>query len=448
MPTRGRKIRYFLLLTLSFSIFAEPVQYLKNVIPKDQPAILRTFPPTTAEQTEIGAGKFVIFTRECVGKDWDFIAGAWECIPSRPETPITKRVEFCHSSWYAQPLLTLVRDDSFGMFPRFITLQVDSADNYYKENLYDINFRTWSASCIWQGSRLGAFGVIGESIFSQSDRDWLLIDARTGKISESVPFTPIDVCDGYWMVRKIGETAGCWSYDINTRRFVARFQELDDAQSDYREVSISPDGKARACVLFPAPSGWRGGEIKGNLILQWDGKKDVSIPVEMQALAGSGVAIIPQGVGLKFVRDSEMQFRALKDDKRLERVWTVNLATASVTLATRTAKTAEESRTKLGGLPVPDYLQKDVKGLGHFGRTGLAPAFLIHLGILKKAPEYPHCDAGVSRDGRHILFRAKKGALADFYIYGDLQTKSTVKWKAPRELDRRDIAEFVWMETP
>ena len=51
-------------------------------------------PPSAAAQTPSGTGKFVIFTREEVGREgeWDFIAGAWECIPSRPDVPVTKRV--------------------------------------------------------------------------------------------------------------------------------------------------------------------------------------------------------------------------------------------------------------------------------------------------------------------------------------------------------------------
>lgn len=49
-----------------------------NVIPKDQKPILKTFPPLAAEQTPPGTGKFIIYTREQVGEDWDFIAGAWE----------------------------------------------------------------------------------------------------------------------------------------------------------------------------------------------------------------------------------------------------------------------------------------------------------------------------------------------------------------------------------
>lgn len=97
---------------------------------------------------------------------------------------------------------------------------------------------------------------------------------------------------------------------------------------------------------------------------------------------------------------------------------------------------------------MPEYLRPDVKGLEHFGRSGLAPAFLLHSGILKERPEYPDCTAGVSRDGRHVLYRAKNGSLARFYIYGDLLTRQIVQWESPDGLVCHDAQEFVWVETP
>jgi len=73
-------------------LFTASAQGLTNTIPKNQAPLARTFPPTTAKQSPSGTGKFVIFTREEIGKqiEWDFMAGAWECIPSRPSVPVTK----------------------------------------------------------------------------------------------------------------------------------------------------------------------------------------------------------------------------------------------------------------------------------------------------------------------------------------------------------------------
>ena len=163
---------------ISTGVAISQAQDLKNPIPSSQAPLLRVFPPAPAEQSRTGTGKFVIFTREQVGENWDFIAGAWECIPSRPEIPPTKRVEFCHSSWNADALLdALAVAGSRGMRPRFVRLQVDSSYGYYTVNLYDINYRTWEVRCLWQGRRLSAFGLIGDSIFCNSSDGWLLLDA-------------------------------------------------------------------------------------------------------------------------------------------------------------------------------------------------------------------------------------------------------------------------------
>ncbi len=91
-----------ILLSLSFSVscvvtaFAES---LTKVITRDQPPISKTFPSQADARLPRGTGKLVIFTREAVGKsnEWDLVAGAWECVPSRPDLPVTKRIEFCHT---------------------------------------------------------------------------------------------------------------------------------------------------------------------------------------------------------------------------------------------------------------------------------------------------------------------------------------------------------------
>jgi hypothetical protein len=445
---------YWLVAAALFSIWVAniPAQGLKNVIPKDQKPVPKVFPPPAAEQSKTGTGKFIIFTREPVGKDWDFVAGAWECIPSRPEIPVKKRAEFCHSSWNCDQLLNaLVLDGSFGMHPRFASLQVDAGDRGYAVNLYDIDYRTWEIRCIWQGSRLSPFGVTGDSILCRITDGWLLINADSGKLSKDISFTPMETDGGYWLVRRTGEVDGCWSYNPMTKEYVAHFRSMSEPALGFSQAVLSADGRSRALVLASVPAGWHGGMLAGSLILQRNGdKEDISIPIEMQAIAGSGRPVIPQGVQLRFSEEGQVQFRASQGNKEAEdRVWSIDIKTGLVSTGVAPhSQSAENGRAFLNQVPVPDYLRQDVKGLEHFGCSGLAPAFLMHSGILRERPEYPDCTAGVSRDGRHVLYRAKKGSLAGFYIYGDLLTKQTVRWKSPTGIDCRDSQEFVWVETP
>ncbi len=429
-------------------------QGLTNTIPGNQSPLARVFLPADSEQTPVGTGKFVIFTREETDKpnEWDFIAGAWECIPSRPKLPITKRIEFCHSSWEAGPLLdTLVRDDSEGLLPRFVRLQVDAGNHDYKINLYDINYRTWEVRCLWQGNRLNAFGAMKNSVFCQDSDDWFRLDGASGVISRGVPFIPLDVDGTFWLVRKTGENSRVWSYDPAKELFVAPFGVVDGPKAGHTRSLLSADGRNRAWILAPMPHDWRGGVIGGTLLLQRDGHSDdVRVPVEMQAKAGSGVPVIPIGTRLCFAKDGTVEFSAIQQMKeQKERVWTIDIASGKATESVRpSVAPKDEAPALFDGVPAADYLRPYLKNLRHFGRDGLAPAFLMYLGILKQQPEFPDCTAGVSRDGRHILYKAKKGPLADVFIYGDLQTKQTVRWASPAGIKRGDSLEFVWVETP
>src|SRR5690242_991036 len=427
--------------------FSVSAQGLTNTIPRNQAPLSRTFPPSAAEQTPTGTGKFVIFTREATDKtnEWDFIAGAWECIPSRPQIPITKRIEFGHSAGNAESLLDcLVRDDSEGLFQRFVTLHVGGF------NLYDINYRTWDVRCIRQGnSRLFTFGVMKNFIFCRDlgdSGDWFRLDATSGNIIKDVPFVPLDVDGAFWLVRKIDENSGAWSYDAAKEEFIAHFGEVEELNGGRTQSLLSADGKSRAWLLVPFPDDWCGGLINGTLVLQRDGRPtDIRVPVKLQARMGSGVPIIPMGAQLTFTKDGVATFTARQQMKgRKEWVWTIAIATGKVTENARPyVEPKPDDFAVFDGVPAPDYLRKYLKDFRHFGRGGLAPAFLMHLGILKKQPEFPDCTAGVSRDGRHILYKAKKGPLADVFIYGDLQTKQTVRWACPAGIKRSDFMEFV-----
>jgi hypothetical protein len=204
-------------------------------------------------------------------------------------------------------------------------------------------------------------------------------------------------------------------------------------------------------VLIPMPSDWRGGVIGGTFVLQRDGyAEDIRVPVTLQARMGSGVPIIPIGTCLSFTKDEKVEFSAIQQMKdQKERVWSIDIVSGKVQESVRPyVEPKDEASALFDGVPSPDYLQPYLKDFRYFGRGGLAPAFLMHLGILKEQPEFPDCTAGVSRDGRHILYKAKEGPLADVFIYGDLQTKQTVRWACPAGIKRGDSLEFVWVETP
>ena len=159
---------------------------------------------------------------------------------------------------------TLVADDSDGMHPRFAKLQVDSGGTDYSVNLYDINYRTWDVRCIWQGSRLEAFGLIGDSIFCKKADGWMVLDAASGKLSQEIPFVPLARDGDFLLVRKPGETEGCWSYWLAQRKYIAHFGAVDSPRRGFSQSKLSPDGKSKAWVLASMPLNldWHGGKIQ------------------------------------------------------------------------------------------------------------------------------------------------------------------------------------------
>lgn len=443
------KIAYSIMYTivaLACWVETASAEKLKNVIPRNQKPVLKTFPPAASDKADAGDGKFVIFTREHIGKDWDFIAGAWECFPSRPDVPITKRVEFCHSSWACNPLL----DGSSALkHPRFVRLQVDSDDQHYSVNLYDIDYRTWDVRCIWQGSRLSAYGVIGDSIFCESSEGSILIDVHSGSLRRENPFTLLATHGDFWLVRKPGEVEGAWSYDCKKGQFIAKFGHVEKSKDTISRSILSSDGKSLAWVGASGFVSFDGGALKGRLLLQRDGKEDVSVPIEMWAVAGSGIPVIPVGIQLSFTPAGKVQFRAsmgdpMEDETMKDRIWSIDIATGEVTADEIPHEEPIKMQNTLGGIPVPEYLQKGIDAFASFGQSGIAPAFFVHLGILEEKPRYGDGIGGVSPDGRHVLYCPEKGPLAGFLLYGDLLTKKTVRWKSP---DGLHPCKFVWVET-
>jgi len=276
------------------------------------------------------------------------------------------------------------------------------------------------------------------------------LDSTTGAIRNETPFVPLGVDGSFWLVRKNGEKSGSWSYDPSSEGYIGHFTD-EEPILGYEQAFLSPDGRSRAWILADMPTGWQGGELRGTFLLQRDGRRgEIRVPIVMQALAGSDVPVIPRGTSLAFTRDGAVEFSATTGKTGADdRVWSVEIATGKIVESRRPhPPQAERDFSMFHGAPAPEYLRPYLKDLTHFGRRGLAPAFLLSMGVLKQRPEYPACEAGVSPDGRHILYKANEGPLADVFIYGDLQTKQILRWPRPAGMKPGNSMEFVWVEAP
>jgi hypothetical protein len=342
-------------------------------------------------------------------------------------------------------------EHSAGQYPRFVQLQVDAGNQDYSVNLYDINYNTWTVRCLWQGTRLSTFGALKRTVICHGPNDWFSLDAFNGAIGKEVPFIPLGADGDYWVVRKHGETSGNWSYNPIKEEYVGHFADVEMPALGYRESLFAKDGRSRAWILAPLPDEWVGGAIRGTFVLQHDGRtKDIRLPIIFQARRGSGVPVIPQDVSLQFTPDGKIEFTARMEKPRSnDRVWNIEIESGAAAETVRPHRQSPgHDSSMFDAMPAPEYLRPYLKNLTHFGRSGLAPAFFMHMGVLKEPPEFPDCEAGVSHDGRHVLYKAKSGPLADVFIYGNLQTTQMVRWTSPAGIKADDFMDFVWVETP
>jgi hypothetical protein len=447
-------------------------QTLIDVIPRSQPPEVRVFPPKESERTAPGTGKFVLFTREKVGasNEWDFVAGAWECIPDRPQVPITRRIRFPHAPGQPEPLLQYPVDRrSRDQFPRWVKLRVPREDSRAQTFLYDINYRTWETRCVWAGTNLWwAFGIFQNQIVCKGPGGWRALNPHAGTWVEGSSVLPLGADGSHWLVRRSPDASEVWSFQPETGRFVGQFKDpgVDMIREDLWK--LSPDGEWLAWleVQFPAnlappwwvrtlekfgidPPAWEAfRQVPGHVVVRHAGREsDLPLPVTLLASTRRGSF---EEHHLEFLGGDALEFSAIQSGNApQEAVWRLDLKTGKVSRTERPLVTRQDAELAVfDGVPTPAYLRRHLLNFRHFGRDGMAPAFLRYKGILGADPQYADCVAGVSPDGRHILYHAKSGPLSEEFIYGDLLTQQVVRWPRPQDLAADDAMTFVWVETP
>lgn len=157
--------------------------------------------------------------------------------------------------------------------------------------------------------------------------------------------------------------------------------------------------------------------------------------------------MLPSYIGLNFTFGDIAEFRS---DQETGRQWNIDLITGKVVSGKLVPLPEVEkppAHSEISGVPVPEYLREALKPFVHFGRGGLAAAFLTQQGILKRQPQYPDAITAASPDGRHILYMPHKGELHGELIYGDTTEKRVVRWKRPESL-KHVTGDFFWVVTP
>jgi|GEM_PF-5347588 len=446
-------------------------------IPDEQPTLRRVIKPSQDELVPPGTEKCVIFTREDIGKEneWNFMAGAWEFIPSRPESGVVKRVEFARSSWAAR----LALDDDLkidGSARNWVLLQVDDTRGKfgYRPNLYHIDFRTWDVAFL--GSEFS--NVCG------GNRDTLLVVKQTGIVPFDVKTatvvrgaTPFEMVDrdpdtGLWLIhQREGEKESVSTFRPAT---LERLEQLPWPERPWQRGMYKmrsagrADGKAWAMVAASdhadevSPKKPED-DIQGKLWLAEAEHKNLrSWPVRFQATPGSGVAWIPSGIELWF-EGRNLYFQAVvknTDGKDVIRQWTVSGTDGAI---------SESMVDKLHGTdqgPSPRLIPEALHPMSDHVHTSekylLAAYFLKSKGLLKQLPQYPDCRVGFSLDMKRFLWktlpRYRSNPLGDLtegnalppstvLLCGDLDKETVIEIPCPPELVDDNALEIEWVVT-
>ncbi len=468
-------------LATSVATARQPV----NRIPDDQPAVRHVFPPAKADQVLPGTEKFILFSREEIGgkDDWDFIAGAWEFIPSRPEAGVVKRAEFARSSWTA----TLAVKPSLGIegpARNLVLHQVDDSTRPrgFRRNLLRADFRTWKVEFLGESPFVSVEGGNEKTLLVEGEDGYRHYRVATGQGEAGTAFTRIvpDRVTGFWLVDgKEDPNAGVWSYRPSNFEFVHPFPRPTDVlELPWAHLVMSAareDGGAWAMMTIdpiisdpsppvepaltaippkpPSPDHFfQTCTIGGKLWFAetadaaWN-----SSPVEFRATPGSGIPWIVHDVTLWF-EGGDLFFQAAgegPEDERTIHQWHVAKGgeiRRSEAENLRRRPPDPESRTvpaEFRHLFRPDESLSGDPGL-------LAAAFLRSKGLVKDLPSYADRRVGVSADGRRFLWKTQGEPRPDLpppsvLLYLDLDQGLVIEVPCPPELVRDNALEIGWV---
>lgn len=455
---------------------------LVNRIPDEQPPLRRVIKPSQDELVPSGTEKCVIFTREKIGKEneWDFVTGAWEFIPSRPEAGVVKRVEFARSSWSAH----LALDDDLnidGPARNFVLLQVnDSRRKYgYRPHLYRMDFRTWDVAYL--GSEFSS--VVG------GNRDTLLVVGQAGIVPFDVktvtvargaePFVIVgrDYETDLWLITsEKSDNAGVWSYRPATLERIDQVpwpQRLWQRGMHETRSAARQDGKAwglvtldktpdRIASVRKSPFG-EAVQGEGSLWLAEAGAKEARRwPVQFQAAEGSGVGWRGMDIELWFEGRSLCFQATLKDasGNAVIRQWTVSEDGTQISESVATKRHKPNPLPQFNLIPIPKKFRPEKGDEYTSEKHELAAYFLKWKGRIKKVPQYANCRVGFTPDMRRFVWKslpryrsdpladlAEKNALppSTVLLYGDLDKETVLEIPCPPELVGDNAIEIEWI---
>lgn len=413
-----------------------------------QPGVTAVFPPDPQQACPPGSEKFIVLAREPVGAagDWQFMASAWEYVPTRPEIPITKRCEFTASHWAPNPLFW----ERPGLAPNLVRLQVnrEGAPRGYDVNLYTVDYRTWRVRTVLQSVQVLPFGATDELVYLHTDRGLRLLDRESGVVlMPDKSFKLVRDFGDVWLVSyERSEERRAHLFDPERNRAIKELQMPESFQSGHCVLELSPDRKYLAIwgKVTPRSMSPQVYETMITVLNIGDGQTS-QYPVKVLAMAGSGRPCIPINFRFWFTDDGRFRYYSALGLNDVEEV-SVDPATGSMVRMVRKVIALPEPRdTKLERRYVPDYIEVPAgeADLDHH----ISNAFLIRKGITDKELPWPDTRVGFSLDGKRFFLKMNpSGTSRDFY-YGDLEGDRLVQVASPPEL-RSATANIYCVITP
>jgi hypothetical protein len=449
-----------------------------NRIPNEQVPLRLVIKPSQAELAPPGTEKCVIFTRESIGgeNDWDFVAGAWEFIPSRPAAGVMKRAEFARSSWAA----ALALDDDLkidGPARNLVRLQVDDSRLKfgYRPHLYRIDFRTWDV--VFLGESTFSFVVGGNSdtllmAGAQGIIPWKVQTASA--VTGATPFLMLLEQKGMdlWLIQqKLKDGDAVWSYRPSRLEYVAKlpwFTRPWEGKHKLVARMVREDGTAWSIVTIDEPpKGSNGQEAEGGVngsvwLAEAGGKELQSWPVRLRARRGSGVGWIPLGVELWF-QGNQLCFQSEWTDEKKQSVirqWTVDLPAGTVRESIVDKRHEPAPDPELMSIRIPEAFHPKPNDAYTSEKYMLAAYFLKSKGLIKKMPQYANCRAGFTPDLRRFVWKTQPRYRSNPFgsqtedialppptilLYGDLDKGTVLEVPCPPELVNDNALEIEWV---
>ncbi len=401
-----------------------------------------------------GTEKVVLFSREPIGKpgEWDFMAGAWDFIPSRPDLGVVKRVEFAHSSWSADLLV----DDAKGELLSFVRLQVDTRSGRpYNVNLYRIDYTTWDVSVLAHSK---PFPFIGHGagagqIYLNSSEGMLVMDQRTGRIH--TPTVPCEllaqISHDAWLMRRTEGDHGTLLFDPNRNAFGPSVALIERDHALTRSYHLSPSRRFLVSVQQPPESATGFPKEEGTPLKVYDLEtgKTLTYAVRTFIMTGGGVPYYFPYFDCWFSGPDVLRVQSGVPSH-------INSSNVVVTETTFDLRGGSRSDRKVKGLRERDYSTPfryrpayltAIDDVTHVDQD-LAAAFLKHKGIIwKRERNWSAARVAYNADGTRFFLRIFSSELEDRFFLGDLKKDELLQIPVPRELLKDNASHIVWVSS-